>query len=220
MDPPATHGATPGPERCSRRRAVLELGALALTVGLQFLFYDLLPGRGAFLVATVVGWGGYLAGRILRHPDTLRELGLARDGLAASTAAAAVILLVGTLVCLAIGSRRGSVTFTRNMLFTALLYPVWGLVQQVLVQGVAVRHLSRALPKAAVVAIAGVLFGLVHLPHLALAAATAVLGAVFTIVFLRHRNAWPLGVCHGLLGVVFYFWVLGRDPWWEMVSPL
>ena len=41
--------------------------------------------------------------------------------------------------------------------------------------------------------------------------------AAFTVVFLRHRNVWPLGICHGLLGVVFYSWVLGRDPWWEML---
>lgn len=215
--PPGVRAGASGPVPASRRRA-LELGALALTVGLQFLFYDVLPGRGAFLLATVVGWVGYLAHRIVRRPEALREYGLARDGLGASAAAAGVILLVGTLVCFAIGSRRGGVTLSRNMLWTALLYPIWGILQQVLVQGVAVRNLARAIPGAVVVLVAGLLFGLVHLPHLALAAATATLGGVFTLVFLRHRNVWPLGVCHGLLGVLFYYWVLGRDPWWEMVS--
>jgi len=65
---------------------------------------------------------------------------------------------------------------------------------------------------------AGILFGLVHLPHVQLAVATAALGAVFTLIFVRWRNVWPLGVCHGWLGVFFYYWVLGRDPWLEITG--
>jgi hypothetical protein len=37
-------------------------------------------------------------------------------------------------------------------------------------------------------------------------------------IFLRWRNVWPLGICHGWLGVLFYFWVLGRDPWLEILG--
>ena len=200
------------------RRSFLEVSAVALTAALQFLFYDLLPGRGPFILATLIGWVTYIAVRIRRRPESLAEFGLSRNGLATSAATAAVILLVGAVVCWIVGSRRGSLNVSRNMLWTALLYPVWGILQQTLVQGVAVRNLARALPKPAVVVIAGLLFGAIHLPHVALAGATAVLGGVFTVVFLRTRNVWPLGVCHGWLGVLFYYWVLGRDPWLELVA--
>lgn len=202
------------------RRPALEVGAVVLTALLQFVFYDLLPGRGIFLLTVVIAWVAYVVTSIRRRPEALRELGLAREGLASSAAAAGAIFFVGAGICFVVASRRGSVVVSPNMLWTALLYPVWGLLQQVLVQGVVVRHLSRALPRTVVVLVAGALFGLVHLPHLALSGATAVLGVAFTIVFLRHRNVWALGLCHGWLGVLFYFWVLGRDPWWEMVSSL
>jgi membrane protease YdiL (CAAX protease family) len=104
------------------------------------------------------------------------------------------------------------------MLLLAVLYPAWGLVQQVLVQGMVVRNLEGALSPPAIAVAAGLLFGAVHLPHVALAAATALLGAVFTLIFLRSRNVWPLGLCHGWLGVLFYAWVLARDPWREIVG--
>ena len=70
-------------------------------------------------------------------------------------------------------------------------------------------------PKVIATAVASVLFGAVHLPELKLAAATCLLGLAFTLLYLRWGNLWPLGLCHGWLGVFYYYWVLGRDPWME-----
>lgn len=47
-------------------------------------------------------------------------------------------------------------------------------------------------------------------------AATFMMGLAFTPMYLRHRNLWPLGIYHGWLGVLTYYWVLARDPWTEM----
>jgi hypothetical protein len=104
------------------------------------------------------------------------------------------------------------------MLVLALLYPFWGLLQQFLIQAIVVRNLAPHVSPGIVVASAAVLSGVMHLPDPALALSTAILGAIFTLIFLRWPNIWALGVCHGWLGVVFYFWVLGRDPWLEIVT--
>lgn len=89
-----------------------------------------------------------------------------------------------------------------------------------LVEGIFVRTVvairSGILPKLLATVTAALLFGAVHLPDLRLAAATCLLGAVFTLIYLRWRNLWPLGLYHGWLGVFFYYWVLRRDPWAEM----
>jgi hypothetical protein len=146
----------------------------------------------------------------------VRSFGLSADGLRQSTVAASVILAAGIALCLIVGLARGSVGIGSHMLILALLYPVWGLVQQLLVQAMFVRNLVPVLPVPLVVAFASVLFGSVHLPDYRLAIATAILGGLFTPVFIRWRNVWALGVCHGLLGVFFYFWVLGSDPWLKM----
>ena len=48
--------------------------------------------------------------------------------------------------------------------------------------------------------------------------ATALLGLVFTPIYLRWRNLWPLGLYHGWLGALCYFWVIGRDPLLEILG--
>ncbi len=199
-------------------RARLEVAAVLATAALHFVFYDLLPGRGVFIAVTAIGWIAYIVLRSRQDPSALREFGLSRDGLRPTAKAAAAIFIAGGVACVAIGRARGPLVLDVHMLWTALLYPAWGLLQQVLVLGIVARHLSRSLPAIVVVAVAAVLFGAVHLPHLALAGATAALGAVFTAVYLRWRNVVPLGVVHGWLGVLFYFWVLGRDPWLEIAG--
>jgi hypothetical protein len=199
-------------------RSTLEVSAAGLTAALHFVFYEILPGRGAFIVVTILAWLIYVASRIRREPSSLHEFGLSKRGLRGSSVASAVVLIVGASFCILVGLGRATLRFTPDMLILALLYPLWGLEQQLLVQGMVVRNLVPRFSTAAVAAVAGVLFGLVHLPHLALAIATAVVGAVFALIFLRWRNIWALGVCHGWLGVFFYFWVLGRDPWLQIVA--
>ena len=103
---------------------------------------------------------------------------------------------------------------------TIVPYPIWGMFQQLLVQGVFVRTVvesaSGLRPKVIATIVAAVLFGAVHLPELRLAMATLVLGLVFTLIYVRWRNLWPLGLYHGWLGVFYYYWVLGRNPWREI----
>jgi uncharacterized protein len=200
------------------RRGLLEIVAVVVTAALHFVFYDLLPGRGVFIVATTLAWSTYFVVRMRRSPQNRRDFGLSTQGLRQSSLTASIVLLIGVATCFAIGISRGTVRLAPQMLILALLYPVWGLVQQLLVQAMIVRNLRPVLATPLVVVIAAVLFGLVHLPEMELALATAALGGIFTLMFLRWRNVWALGVCHGLLGVFFYFWVLGRNPWLEIVG--
>src|SRR5262245_34887423 len=199
-------------------RARCETIAAFATAGLHFVFYDVLSMRGAFIALAVGGWLGYVAWRIRREPRCAAEYGLTRAGLAPTARAAGVVLVLGVLACLGIGLTRGALPVTASMGAVSVFYPIWGLVQQLIVQAMAVRNLARGLPRGVVAAFAGLLFGAVHVPHLPLVVATGALGAVFALFYLRWRNLWPLGICHGWLGVVFYSWVLGRDPWREVVG--
>ena len=44
------------------------------------------------------------------------------------------------------------------------------------------------------------------------------MGAAYAALYQRHRNLWPLGLYHGVLGAEFYVWVLGRNPWQELLG--
>lgn len=197
---------------------MIEVAAVIFTAAIYFLFYELLPGRGPFIVVTFVAWSAYVAFRIRRTPESLRDFGLSTHALRPSAIAASCILVAGVAFCLAAGLSRGGVHFVPHMFVLLLLYPLWGLLQQLLVQAMVVRNLVSIVSPRVVVAIAAILCGIVHLPHIALALPTAILGAVFALVFLRWPNIWALGICHGWLGVFYYYWVLGRDPWLEIVA--
>jgi hypothetical protein len=103
-----------------------------------------------------------------------------------------------------------------------LLYPLWGLVQQWLVQALFVDGV-RALTGARwpwLLVLGAVGFGAIHLAHPPLVVATGLMGATYVALFQRWRNLWPLAVCHGSLGSLFYPWVLDLNPTAGLVSVL
>ena len=201
-----------------RSHAVLEVTAVALTALLHVIFYDVLHARGVFIVVTILAWSTYFALRIRQGPDSRREYGLTTDGLRSSAIATLVVFLIGGAICMAYALSRGRLVLVPSMLIVALLYPIWGLLQQLLVQTMVVRNLAPHISRPVVVVVAAILFGAVHLPDPTLTVVTAVLGGALTLIFMRWRNIWPLGVCHGWLGVLFYYWVLHRDPWLEIIT--
>ena len=192
--------------------------AVALTALFHVVFYDVLHARGIFIVVTILAWSTYFALRFGQAPDSRREYGLTTDGLRSSTIATLVVFLVGSVICMVLALARGGLVLVPSMMIVALLYPIWGLLQQLLVQAMVVRNLAPHTSRPVVVVVAAILFGAVHLPDPTLTVATGVLGGVLTVIFLRWRNTWPLGVCHGWLGVLFYYWVLHRDPWLEIIT--
>lgn len=207
-------GALTMPQRVQR-----EIAAAIATGALRPVFADILQLKVTFIALVLGCWVPYLAVQAWKRPSVLAEWGFSTVNLKQSFIATA-LLAAGVLTALAaVASRRGGVMFHWHMLPLLFLYPVWGLFQQLLVQGVVVRPLvlgvTPVVPRATAIAVSAALFGAIHLPDARLAAATAVMGLVFTPLYLRWNNLWPLGLFHGWLGVAFYFWYLGRDPWTE-----
>ena len=206
------------------RRTQLEVLAVFLTGVLHPVFGRVLHLQAVFIVAALAGWAAYIGLSVWRDASLLHEWGFSSRGLARATLATALAAAVGFLGMGAIARSEGALRVHWHMLPLLLLYPVWGLVQQFLVQAIFVRPLClgpRALvPPLVGTGIAAVLFAAVHLPGPRLTMATGLLGLVFTPIYLRWRNLWPLGLFHGWLGVAAYFWLLQRDPWAELLAGL
>ena len=199
-------------------RAAAEIGAVVLT-GVGHLAASRAGVSGAYIPVVIVGWGGYVGVRAATEPGYLATLGLTGTNLGRASRDVA-LLSAGSLVAMgAYGAANGSLRVGPDLLPLLVLYPAWGLTQQLLVQGYLTRNLAEAgLPVGAVVPITAATFGSVHLPNLPLAGATTALGAAFAPLYLRDGNLWPLGVAHGVLGAAFYVWVLDRDPWAEITG--
>ena len=199
-------------------RAVAEMTAVALT-GVGHLAASQAGVSNWYVPVVIVGWGGYLGARAATEPRFLADLGLTGEALGRSARDTA-LLSAGAVVAMgAYGAVNGSLRVEPSLVPLLVLYPAWGLTQQLLVQGFVTRHLDAAgLPAVAVVPLSAATFGSVHLPNLPLTAATTTLGGAFASLYLRDGNVWPLGVAHGALGTLFYVWVLDRDPWAEFTG--
>jgi hypothetical protein len=203
-------------------RGIYEIVAVVATALLHPVFADVLHQRAAFIGLALGGWTVYLGVWVGRERGTLKQMGLRREGVAPAFLAASLVAAAALVTMGVIAQARQALVFRWQMLLLLGLYPVWAMMQQLLVQGVFVRTVvamgTGVWPKLVATVLAAFLFGAVHLPDMRLAAATCLLGAVFTLIYLRWRNLWPLGLYHGWLGVFFYYWVLGRDPWGELFN--
>ncbi len=197
-------------------RALAELGAVVMT-GVGHLVASEADLSNVYIPVVIAGWGGYVGYRAATEPGYLADLGFTGENLGRA-ARDVGLLSAGAVLGMGIyGAANESLHLEPELLPLLVLYPVWGLTQQTLVQGYVTRHLADAgLPALAVAPITAVTFGSVHVPNWPLTAATAGMGGAFAPLYLRDRNLWPLGVAHGSLGALFYVWVLDRDPWAEI----
>lgn len=199
-------------------RAAAEVGAVVLT-GLGHLAASEAGVSGAYIPVVVVGWGGYVGARAATEPGYLATLGFTGEPLGRAVRDVGLLSAGAALGMGVYGAARGSLRLDASLLPLLVLYPAWGLTQQMLVQGYLTRHLDAAgLPTLAAASVSAAAFGSVHVPNWPLTAATTVLGGAFAPLYLRDRALWPLGVAHGTLGALFYVWVLDRDPWAEIVG--
>jgi uncharacterized protein len=195
-----------------------ELVAVVITGIAHLFFEEVLHRKGLFIALAGCGWGAYCAWRSVRHPETLARWGFVggRPGAWLAPSAFGVVAIAALAI---VGVLRGTFALPWHLLALLPIYPMWGLVQQFLLQGLIAGNLRAAWPRLHagwITVVASTLFGLVHWPDAWLMSGTFLLGLFFTPMFLRWRSLWPLGAWHGCLGALTYFWVLGRDPWQEL----
>lgn len=182
-------------------------------------------GCAAFMSARLFGLHIYLAGPCLllwllyairrerQDRSVLAQWGLRVDNLQLAALRSLPVLLGGTALMLFYRLMRGWQVPPRSFFAILLLYPIWGIVQQLFVQGITAGNLRRlGVTPRVIVPIVAVMFGMLHAPDWPLAGLCAAAGAVWTTLYLWTPNVIPLGLAHGWLGTLAYYWVLARDP--------
>jgi uncharacterized protein len=204
-----------------KRRASIELGLVLLTAALHFVFQGALHLDGPYIAAAVLFWTGYLVFRA-HAPEQARAWGLRRDTLAPSLLANGLVLAIAGPGMVVFGVLRGRGSPPPSSLYFLLaLYPVWGLIQQFIICALVGKNLEAILgSRGWAVVVGAILFGAVHLPNWTLVALTAAACAVWMSLFLRWPNLWVHGISHGWLGSLAYIYVLGQDPWEDILKAL
>lgn len=202
---------------------ILEIIAIIITGIGKFLFIDIYNFKLGYIVVACLGWAAYIAYCVKRDKSILDYFGFRREGLRETLSIILPISVLSFASFVAIGLLTGKMIISWHIIPIMLLYPIWGTIQQFLMIGLIATNLrdlkaKAPIPQRSIIIIVAILFALVHYPSYELIAGTFLLALLYTFVFLKYRNLWVLGFFHGWLGCLFYFFVLGSDPWLEIMG--
>ncbi|TFG59005.1 MAG: hypothetical protein E4H32_10780 [Nitrospirales bacterium] len=193
----------------------LEVLAVMMT-GILHLVFKSFGAKGLFIALACVGWISYIVWRVRQDSSLWVKWGFQTKNLLAAFRWPTVIFVFGASMMAWYGLANGRVLWQGHIIFLLLLYPLWGILQQFLVQALGVANLMTLFLKQGwmvAMPVGIVLFSIIHYPNGLLMISTGLMAALFIPCYLRDRNLWPLGLYHGWLGTFFYLWVLGKDPW-------
>ncbi len=194
---------------------LLEFIAVVAT-GMLHLVFKELGAKGVFIALASVSWITYIVWQVRRDSSKWKRWGFRTDNLGSAFKWPTLVFVVASTLMAGYGLISGRVLWQGHMVFLLVLYPLWGILQQFLVQALGVTNLMKLFPRYGLLMampVGVVLFALVHFSNWRLMLATGLLACFFIPFYLRNHNLWPLGLYHGWLGTFFYLWVLGRDPW-------
>lgn len=102
------------------------------------------------------------------------------------------------LLILAAGALAGTLHDRRDFLGSLAPLVVWGAAQQWVLQTVVLRESQAFTSRRRGIAVAALLFGVVHLPNPFLAPVTAAAALLWCAIYDRYPNIIPLALSHGL----------------------
>lgn len=201
----------------NRTRLLCEIAAVLATAIGFVVYQQLTGGRLPYTPLCAALWLAYVLTRARRAPAILAQWGLRLDNLAGASVRSLPLFVLAVVLLLGYRILKGWRPLPLASLPLFVLYPAWGLGQQLLIQALFAANLRRlGLAPALIVPLAAAVFGLMHVPDWTLAALTAAAGAAWATLFLWTPNLIPLALSHGWLGTLVYYWVLARDPWTGM----
>ena len=206
------------------KRRTFEILAVLLTAVGKFVFMDTLQAKLPFILSIIAGWAIYVIYRHRKAPGILSYWGFRRDTLKNVTYRVLPFAISAIVLCFFIGYYRGTLNITWHIFPILLLYPIWGCIQQFLVIALVAGNLqdlkNYSVNHATAITTAALLFGLMHYPFYWLMVGTTVLALLYGFIYLRSRNIYVMGIFHGWLGALFFYTVVGRDPFAEIFGKL
>ena len=194
----------------------LELGAVLLTALGKFVVMDWLNWRFIYVALAVIFWSVYVLKTYKKNPQALIRWGFTTHNFKTVAHKVLPFGIVAVGLFLILGTLRGTITLTWHIVPILITYPIWGVIQQYLVIALVGGNLQAGVTtswqKWGAILITALLFSGVHYPNLWLMAGTFILGIFYGVLYLKHRNLYVFGLFHGWLGALFYYTVVGSDP--------
>lgn len=155
----------------------------------------------------------YLVWRAATTKGLLRQWGLRADNFRNALRCHSLFLAAATAGLVAWGAFSGRLVLSHTAWVVLLLYPFFGVAQQFILQNLIASNLSGLIRQPLLCAfVAALLFGLSHLPRTSLVIFAFIAGFFLTLGYRRQPNLWAVGMIHGYLAALLFYFVLGKDP--------
>jgi uncharacterized protein len=204
------------------KQRLFEIIMVILTGLGKLVFVDYLNLKFIYVIAAILFWTGYFVNRVSRNRDLIKYWGLSFSNIKETSKIVGGVGIMVLCSFIVYGIDRHTIKLSWNILFVLITYPIWGLVQQFLMMSLFAGNLKdlgiKQINKVLIIILTATLFSIVHYPSFQLILATFIMAIFYSIIFLNKRNIIPLGIFHGVLGGIFYYVVLNRDPWLEFIA--
>jgi hypothetical protein len=169
--------------------------------------------------AAIAVWGVYVVRRLVTTRGIGRAWGFRTDNFLKALAPSLLFAACGAALIMLYGTATGRGRLPASFWACLWLYPLYGIAQQFALQALVVRNLRLCVrARSARAAAAGAIFSAAHFPVIPLMLLTAPAGIVFAWIYETRPNLWALGIAHGLLGALAYYFVLGMDPGAQVIG--
>ena len=193
-----------------------------MTAAGKIIFMDWLNWKFPFIVVMTLLWSYYVLKYRRQDPTILQKWGFRWDNFRKVIRLMLPFGLISIAASVAVGYWRDTINISWHIIPILILYPIWGTIQQFIVISLVAGNLQelkfKSLNNLLILVIAATLFGLVHYPYPWLMAGTFVLALFYGFIFLKERNVYAMGLYHGWLGAIFFYTVVGRDPFMEVLG--
>ena len=203
----------------ARTWVAIELGAIAIAalvfVGTVRVRPPYLDFALAAAAVALIALSARRSARLWLATSAAGEARAREAWLASIAVTAGALIVLGALAALGTFNATGSSLFERarnwHIVIAIALYFPWALLQQYIFQFYLLGRLLHVIGAPAAIALTAIAFACVHFPRWPVMAVVAIAGAVWALIYFRHRTIVPLAASHAVLGSALHYWVFGND---------